>query len=437
MKRLLALLALAGPVYGQYAGPAILSRGEAPSAMAGNEIKFRPFVEVDAVYSTGLSGVTLNSQGNIANEVSAGIEFAGGVSGSHRWRHTTLGLSYRGDYNHYFRFGGADSSDHSLLLGLVHQFSRHVAMSWSNNLGIINRDYGLLSTLSQAVPFDPSQNYVPNTDFFNNRTIFYSSNLGVIYQKTTRLSFSMNGGYFTTLRDSQALYNATGISARGDIQYRVNRVSTVGVLYSYDHYGYSQLISNTNVHGAALSYARRLSRLWEASGYAGFARVESKFIQDVPVDPTIAAIIGITESPEVVYSVQYIPNVAARISRTFERGVLSAQVQHGVNPGNGLFLTSTSTIASIGYTYTGLRRWSFAVNMADQMSKSIGNVYGNYDSQSMQANVSRTLGHGMNAVAGFTTFRYKSSDFARYNQWVYAAHVGFGWSPGEIPLRIW
>src|ERR1035437_10553014 len=41
--RMLAVLAWAMPLFAQYAGPAILSRGEAPSALAQPQIDFRPF----------------------------------------------------------------------------------------------------------------------------------------------------------------------------------------------------------------------------------------------------------------------------------------------------------------------------------------------------------------------------------------------------------
>ncbi len=431
------MLATAMPVFAQYAGPAILSRGEAPAAMQGPELSFRPFVEVAGVYSTGLNGVSVDSSGNITNQDSAGMSVGWGVSGSHRWRHTLVGLSYHGDYNHYFGHGSYDNSDHSLLLGITHQFTRRFSVSWNHTLGIIYRDYGLLSTLSQAVPFDPSQAYIPNTDFFNNRTIFYSSRLSATYQRTMRLSFSFSGDFFTTLRDSTSLYNVIGASASGDVQYRISRRATIGAEYSFTHYSYSQLISNSNIHMAAVTYANRLSRLWEFSGYFGAARVESKFIQDVPVDPAIAAIIGITESPEVVYSIHYTPSVGGRLSRTFRNGVFSASASHGVDPGNGLFLTSEATNVSLSYVYTGLRKWSFGANITDTMSKSIGNVYGNYNTESASLNMSRQLSHHFHFVMGVSSFRYTSGDFAKYNKWFYSANAGFGWSPGDVPLRIW
>ena len=94
--RVLAILAWAMPVFAQYAGPAILSRGEAPAAMASPQIDFRPFIELARVYHTGLSGVAVNSQGQLGDEESEGLEVTAGISGMHSWRHTKIGLHYHG-----------------------------------------------------------------------------------------------------------------------------------------------------------------------------------------------------------------------------------------------------------------------------------------------------------------------------------------------------
>src|SRR5579872_4511065 len=101
VRKLLAVIGMAMPAFAQYAGPAILSRGDAPSSMEGPQLRFRPFVELAGVYDTGLSSVSVNSNGDIANESSAGVMITAGVSGSHNWRHTSLGLSYRGSYEYF------------------------------------------------------------------------------------------------------------------------------------------------------------------------------------------------------------------------------------------------------------------------------------------------------------------------------------------------
>ena len=133
--RVLAVLAWAMPVFAQYAGPAILSRGEAPAAMAQPQIDFRPFVEFSGVYDTGLSGVAVNSQGQLGNQASEGLELTAGISGIHSWKHTRLGLDYRGSVRRYMHATSYDSTDQSLMLGIAQQLSRHVTLTLNESAG--------------------------------------------------------------------------------------------------------------------------------------------------------------------------------------------------------------------------------------------------------------------------------------------------------------
>ena len=136
LEAVLALLGLALPASAQYAGPAILTRGEAPVAMSAPQIRFRPFLEVMGLYDTGLAAVAVTDQGGLANQSSAGISIAWGISGTHSWRHTKIGLDYRGSVNHYAKSSSFDSLDQSLMLGITHQFARHVMFSVHTTAGI-------------------------------------------------------------------------------------------------------------------------------------------------------------------------------------------------------------------------------------------------------------------------------------------------------------
>ena len=437
MKRLVAVLGWAMPVLAQYAGPAILSRGDAPTAMsAGPQISFRPFVDVDGIYDTGLAGVSVNAQGALANSAAEGIQLVGGISGSHSWRHTQIGLDYRGDIRHYAKTTYYDSTDQSILLGIKHQFTRHISLNLRENGGMYSLGTGLLG-LSPTVPFDPSQSFIPTTDFFDNRTVYATSQADLIIQKTARLSFDLGGGGFLNRRRSSALFGVNGADAHGDVQYRLTRRITIGGNYTYTHFHFTGILSSTDMHGGVGTFAMQLTRRLEFSGYGGFMRVETKFLQNVPVDPTVAAIIGITEGTEVSYSVRYTPNLSARLSESFSRGVLYIAGGHTITPGNGLFLTSSITNISTGYTYTGLRRWSFNAQAAYNNAESIGNVVGNYKDITGGVTASRKITHAVHTLGAFSVRKYQSGSFSLYNRVVYDVRVGIGFAPGDVPLRIW
>ena len=96
----------------------------------------------------------------------------------------------------------------------------------------------------------------------------------------------------------------------------------------------------------------------------------------VPIDPAIAAVIGISSAQRVSYQKNYMPNIAARLSKIVPRGTVFASVSNAIDPGNGLFLTSTSLTAGAGYSYTGLRRWAITAGVNYDRSTSEGNVLG-------------------------------------------------------------
>jgi hypothetical protein len=433
----LAAIALAVPAFGQYAGPAILSRGEAPSAMASPQISFRPYLELTGVYDTGLSGVAVvNAAGDLANQTGEGVEATAGISGVHSWRHTRIGLDYRGSYRHYSQKTYYDGSDQSLMLSITHQLSRHIALSLDETAGIFSRNFGLLG-LPQTAGYDPNLTYIPTTDFYDNRTFYLSTQAGMTIQKTARLSFSFSGAGYLVRRRSSALYGMTGALARGDVQYRVTRRTTVGAMYDFAHYDYTGILGGSDVHSAAITYATSLTRWWEVSAYAGFSRVENRFEQLVPLAPQLQALLGYVFVPAVAYNVAFVPDVQLRVSRTFHNGVAFLSAGRQVIPGNGLFLTSTSTGGAAGYNFTGLRKWSFGSTVDYSRMQSLGNVVGRYNNTSVGFTASRQIARTMHALASFSMRRYSSPDFSQYNRPIYDARIGFGWTPGDVPLRVW
>jgi len=434
--RILALLGWTLPALAQYAGPAILSRGEAPAAMDTPAISFRPFLEVRGVYDTGLAGVAVSDQGDLANQASEGVMAAWGISGSHSWRHTKIGLDYRGSLSHYAKQTYYDSTDQSLMLGITHQMTRHSSLVLRETAGTFSRDFGLLG-LPLTVPYDPSGAYIPTTDFFDNRTVYVSSQAGLIIQKSARLSFDLEGVGFLVGRRSTALYGVKGYGATGDMQYRVSRKTSIGIAYQYQHYDFTRVFGASDVHTLGGTYSVRMSRTVEFSSAAGVQRLETNFVRTVPVDPAITALLGITSGSEVFHGISYGFFANGRLSRAFPMGVAYLSASHSATPGNGLFLTSEMTAVSAGYTYTGIRRWSFNAGAGYDRSKSVANVQGEYSDVSGTLSASRQIARSVHLVVNYSVRRYGSGDFSKYNRVVHEAGFGIGFTPGDVPLRIW
>jgi hypothetical protein len=359
-----------------------------------------------------------------------------GVSGLHSWKHTKIGLDYSGGFSHYSKSFYDGVSGQSLNLSISHQLSRHAIVSLNNSAGLYGSNRTAPS-LPQTVEFDPTTAYVPTNDFFDNRTITLSSQANLTIQRSTRLSFNFGGDGFLTRRRSTALFGVTGIGAHGDFQYRTSRRSTVGMMYQFMHYGFRGIFSSTDAHTVAGTYSLAISRSTQFSAIAGVTRFETVFVQSVAIDPAIAALIGISSAERVSYGKSYSPNVAFRLSKTVPRGTIFVTAAHMLMPGNGLFLTSTSTNAGLGYNYVGIRRWAVSAGADYDRSKSVGNVIGEYGQYVGSLSLSRQVARSTHAVLSLNARRYESGDFRNYNKWAYGARIGMSFSPGDIPLRLW
>jgi hypothetical protein len=430
------MLVCVSPIFAQYGGPAILVRGQAPTAMAASQIDFQPSLSVNAGYYSGLGGVSVDTQGKPIHDSSYDIAATAAISGLHSWRHTKLGLSYSISGFHNPQASFYDGINQSLAIGITHLLSRHAVLSLHTAAGMSSQNNSGV-TLISTIPFDPSTLYRPTNDFYDNRTIFVTSQASVAIQKSTRLSYSFGVDGFLTRRRSTALYGVGGGGAHGDIQYRAARRTTIGVAYNYVHFAFHDIFSSTDAHTLYATFARTLTKSTEFSGNFGVSRYETKFVQSVAVDPAVAALIGISVAERVAYSKAVTPNFGARISRTVRRGNMFLSAGRSITPGNGLFLTSTSTNVTTGYSYAGLRRWSLAAAGMYSNSQSVGNVIGNYSNYSVNLSAGRRVAPHTNGTFSFSMNHAGSTDFQNYNKWQYSANLGLTFSPGDVVIRFW
>ena len=367
-------------------------------------------------YDSGLNGVAVDDNGALVNDAAYGVSVGFGVSGLHSWKHTKIGLDYSGGFSHYSRSFYDGVSGQSLNLSISHQLSRHAPFSMNNSAGLYGSNRTAPS-LPQTVEFDPTTTYVPTNDFFDNRTINLSSQANLTIQRSTRLSLNFGGDGFLTRRRSTALYGVTGIGAHGDIQYRVSRRSTVGVLYQYMHYAFR---GNFQQHRCA--YGGRHLFFGTFAIHAVFGnRRRDQVRDDICADRGYRpgdrrADRDIFRSSECPTGRTIRPYVAFRLAKTVPRGTIFLNASHLLMPGNGLFLTSTSTNAGLGYNYVGLRHWAISAGANYDRSQSVGNVIGEYGEYSGSLSLSRQVARATHAVISFNARRYESGDFQQLQQ---------------------
>ena len=417
-----------------YSGPAILSRGETPGAQTAAPIAFRPYIGLSGIYDTGLVPVSVTSTGGIPSSDLYGVELNLGAYTYHVWKHTTLGLDYRGDFRHYSTTYW-DGTDQFLSLILTHRPTKRVTFTLRNQAGIYSLSSYSLSSPLGAV--DPNYLQLPQNDIYDSRVIFAAVSGDLTYRLTHRLSFNIGGDGTLVRRQSTALYGMTGATARGDLEYRLSRHSTLGADYRFTYFDYTRGFGNTDIQSVGFNYSTQFSPHVQLSARIGGARVESTSLTEVTLDPAIAALLGESVAIQAAYRLNYVPDMQVRLMDTFRRSQFTLEYLNQVVPGNGVYLTSRNNSGSASYSYSGVRHWNFSVGGSYGRMSTLVQTIGGYTAYGAGVGITRDLGKGLHTVLRLDTRHYDIASTAAFTHTDYRASVGLNFSPGDVPLVLW
>jgi hypothetical protein len=418
-----------------YGGPAILSRGELPTAAQGAaEVAFRPYIGLSGIYDTGLLGVGVTSTGEVPSTDLYGVELNLGAYAYRTWKRTTLSLDYRGDLRHY-SYSAWDATDQFLTLTLTHRPTKRVTFTLRDAAGLYSENYLLSSAPLGSL--DPGFLQLPQNDIYDNRVIFLSTSADMTYRLSTRLSFNIGADGNLVRRQSSALYGVSGAIVRGDLEYRVTRHSTVGVDYRFTYYDYTRGFGTTDIHSVGVNYSTQFSPHLQLSARVGGARVESLSLTLVTLDPAIAALLGETEGIQEAYRVNYVPDIQVRLTDTFRHSKFAASYYNAVIPGNGVYLTSRTNTGSVSYNYTGVRYWDLGVNATYGRMDAIVQTIGAYTAYGAGVGATRELGKGLHAVMRLDQRHYDIASSSQFTHNEYRFSLGLTYSPGDLPLVLW
>jgi hypothetical protein len=361
-----------------------------------------------------------------------GVEAEAGVYGSHEWKRSQVGLEYRGGYRHYNSNTYYNGSDHIATLDFQTQPTKRSTILLRTLGGTLSRP---LTGLAESAIDPLLYATAPINELFNNRTYFIDTSATYFIQRGPRNAFGFMGGGFAVRRQSNLLVGVNGYRAGVDFTRRVSRMSTVGVVYSFLHFDFPRGFGFADIHTVAGQYSRQFGRKWRLTALLGVFRIDSLGLRRVTVDPIVRELLGVTEGIEAVASVNYTPNIHVRLSRMFRKSSLDFAYFRGISPGNGLLLTARQESGSAGYSYTGVRRWTFGANMNYTYLAGVGVQAGQFKVLSGGGSASYFLGHSTHLMLSVDQRRFTSgsTDFRRSGT---RAIVGLGFAPGNIPLSF-
>jgi hypothetical protein len=366
------------------------------------------------------------------------------VTGYHRWKHTVLGLSYRGNFRHYTRNNYLDGIDQSVSLNIQHQASARTLFSITGVGGTYSRGYGIWSGAGSILNYgdysqgeDPTVAFVSGADLLDTRTYYAAGGGDMVHQASSRLSVRVGGTAFAVRRRSRGLVELNGYNARGDITYRVGRHSNLGVEYQYLDFRFVRSFGSSFAHMAALNYSWQMDRNWTLALRGGGYRIESLRTESVALDPAVAAILGQTTGYEAIFRVNFGSVIGVALSRNFRRAGLTFRYDRGITPGSALFLTSRSDAFTGAYSYRGWKRWALSLSVNGSRYSTLLQNYGTYRLYWASASTSCRVGRYVHLVTSAAQ-RYYDLSGARGGpaRNSYLVSAGLGFAPGDLPISL-
>lgn len=419
----------------RYEGPSILSRDRSLiGERSGKLLDYRFYANLTGTYDSQFIPVSTTTTGglNVASNL-YGLQFGYGVTGSRSWAHDKLSVDYSGDFRHYPNATFFDGTDQFLNLSYSHQFSRRFSIQARETAGISSYSNGYFTYL----PLQNTDLYaVPTNELFDNRTDFLESRLDGIYQLTRRLSVDIGGEGFFVRRRSISLASVNGGNAHADIAYRLTRRQTVSLNYQYTQFSYLREFGDANFQELGVGYSIGLGRRWDLATMVGEARANFTGLTVVNLDPAVAAIVGQNTAVVSFNTVSYIPVYSARLIRRLERASVILTGEQSFSPGNGVYLASRQTAATVSYSYTGMRKLSVGAQTGYIRLSSLGQNLGAFAGLSAGVGATYKLASYSHLEVRYD-FRHYSANNAFYRQNDHHVEVGIAFSPGERPLPIW
>jgi len=434
---LFAATAFCGALLAQdYEGPTVLSRsggGLRPyGERVGEDPKFRIYAGAEAIYDYGFLPVSTNSSGGLA-QVGGQFGYQGnlGVYGTKRWRRTSLGLDYTGDYRGYTKNTYYNGSDNFLGLDFGDQLDRATLLSGSVTAGTANNSFGLANNLIGV----PLGNVLPTNDIFDGQTYFINGGMGISRQINSRFGVEMRADGFVVERHSTALVSVRGYSPKISLSYRLNRRQTAGVIYNFVHYDYLRAFGEADVHTTMGFWSYEINRLWRFEAQGGTFVAATAATQTVAADPVVQALLGVSTITEAFSRVVALPSGQVRLSGKTKNSTFGISVYRGVGAGAGVTLTASETTGQLDYNYILSRSLSFGVQVLYTSATSLSATADRYSTDGGSVQFQYRPGAGSLVYTLRGQYRYTNTNaFYTLSRSAYQIGIGAGWDFRDIPF---
>jgi hypothetical protein len=422
-------------VGGGYLGPAVLSSGATGVGnRSGEQVDLRFYAGVNGVYDSSVQPVAINANGTLTTISGLyGVEANIGLYGTHSWRTAQLGIDYRGTFREYDNASAYDGIDQFLTLGYTWQESRRLIFKATALAGTLSDGLGM-----GVVPDNITSNVVatPTSLLFDSRSYYLQGGVDVTWVQSARTTYTFGGQGFEVWRQSSALVGVQGYNARGTVEHKLNRNTSVGFTYQRQLFDFPKLFGQGNIDTGELFVGTNLGRRWQLTVRGGVFHSEVSGLQSVVLNPVIAALLGQTETVQSFYKSNIFPSGQVLLLRKFKTASMNFFYGETVTPGDGVYLTSKGDNGGAGYSYTGIHKVSLSITGGYSSLTALGQQIAPYRTAFAGAGFTYTLPKSLHLVGRYD-YRYQEIESLTYKHTGDRVTIGLTYSPGNVPLSLW
>jgi len=353
------------------------------------------------------------------------------LSGQKKLRRSVFGISYFANYSYFLNTVGFNGTNQSLNLAYSRRVTKRTELTLTTIGNITNRVIGNpLNRQTGGLELIAA----PVNELFDTRLYFLQSNAAVSYVLNNRWQFQFGGNGGIVRRQARALADVNLYGGTGGATYRVNRRSTIGFSVTYSHFNFGKQFGESDIYGASVNYTRQFGRGWTSSAHVTIFDVRTIGVRRVALDPVIAALLGTNEGSEAFQIASKTPGFGANVEKRFRRNTISFGADRGVQPGNGLFLTSLVTSYFAGTTYQLNNKWSLTASANQATMSSLGaDTLGAFSSEAVMVQISRLITReiGFFSSAEYRQFAIAGSTLNRQGTRV---TIGLNYQPTSLPF---
>ena len=419
-----------------YNGPGIISRGAGDiGTRSGQPVSLRFFADITGVYDNGIQPFSVDSKGNLVSVGALyGVQLDFGVYGQKQGKQSVVGLDYNGNFYHFDNNPFYDGTTHNLALGYTYQKSRRLsfdmrALAGTTNLGINSGLYGVEATPNSLVNS-------PTSLLFDNRTYYGQGTADVNFAASARTIYTIGGDVFAVRRQATGLAGLNGWTARGSVQHKLSRQQTIGATYQHMFYNFPPAFGQSSTDALEGFFSSSLGRRWTFNIHGGAFRAEVQGITRVALNPVIAALLGTSSGVQAFNESVVYPSGSAHLNGKFRTSSVDLSASRTVTPGNGVYLTSVSNAGTLGYSYTGIKKWNFGISGTYYQLQGIGQGIQPYKQFSGGAGFTYGITHSLHIVGRYDA-RHQDITLSGLRATSSRATIGLAFSPGNVPLSLW